>query len=253
MTRPWFEALRPEGAAPGARLRRTRLAGRHARHADRQTVGEAGVRHLSGRLRGLRLGVVVHDLVAELQEAALLDVGVFVDQELRADVVAGVEGVGEVQPLEAAVFQQVPGVVRAADGLPEGARLRRAEGLVRVAVVGEGPVDAHGVGHHLAQARSWRCRASTLDVGERPLRIEEVVHVRREAERVGELVVHRVRRVQDHEDVRVRARVGLQELPVVRPRRGGDQERQKPGDAGPMPSREAVDAAGGGSIAHGNS
>jgi hypothetical protein len=62
-----------------------------------------------------------------------------------------------------------------------------------------------------------------------------------------------VRRVQDHEDVRVRAGVGLQELPVVRPGRRSDEERQKPGDAGPMPFREAVDAAEGGAIAHGNS
>jgi hypothetical protein len=191
--------------------------------------------------------------VAELQEAPLLDVRILVGVEDRVDARARrVDRIGEVHPLETAVLQHLSGRLRAADRVAEGAGLRRAEGLVRVAVVGEGPVDADRVGHDLAQHALGDADLRALDV-EGSLRIQEVVHVRRQPEGVGELAVHRVGGVQDHEDVRVGARVGLQELPVVRPGRSGDQKRQKPGDAGLMPVREVLDAAGTGSVAHSSS
>jgi hypothetical protein len=191
--------------------------------------------------------------VAELQEAALLDVGILVRVELGRDRGTGrVDRVGEVEPLEAAVLEQLPGSLRPADRIAERAGCGGAEALVRVAVVGEGPVDADRVAHHLAQHALGDADLRALDV-EGPLRVQEVVHVGRQPERIGELVVHRVRGVEDDEDVGVGARVGLQELPVVGPGRRGDQERQEPGNGGSVAGREAGESVGRLWIAHGNS
>jgi hypothetical protein len=187
--------------------------------------------------------------MAELQEAALLDVGVIVRREDARDVGAVIELVGEVEPLETAVLEQLAGRLGAADRIAQGAGLRRAEGLVGVAVVGEGPIDAHGVRHDLAQHALRHADLRALDV-EGAFRVEKVVHVSRQAERVGELVVHRVRGVEDEQHVRVRAGVGLQELSVVRSRGRRDQEHQEPGDAGSVPGREAGETVGRLWIAH---
>jgi hypothetical protein len=195
----------------------------------------------------------VHDLVAELQETSLLDVGVLVGVELRRDRIARrIERVGEVEPLETAVLERLPGRLRPADGLPEWARRRGPERLVRVAVVGECPVDAHGVRHDLPQHALGRAELRALD-RESALRVEEVVHVRRQAERVGELGVHRVRGVEDQEHVGVRTGVGLQELPVIGPRRARDQEQEEPGHGRPVSGREAGESVGSIGIAHGGS
>jgi hypothetical protein len=191
--------------------------------------------------------------VAELQEAALLDVGILVGVELGRDVRAGrIDRVREVEPLEAAVLQQLSGRLRAADRIPERAGLGRAEGLVRVAVVGKRPVDADGVGHDLPEHALGDAELRAFDV-EGALRIQEVVHVRGQPEGVGELRIHRVRGVHDDEHVGVRAGVDLQELPVVGSGRARDQEREEPGRDGPVSGRESGDAAGALGFAHGNS
>jgi hypothetical protein len=229
-------------------MRRIRFAAA-ARHPHRQTVGEADVRHLSGRLRGIGLAVVVHHLVAELQEAALLDVGVFVRREDVRDRIAVVELVGEVEPLETAVLEELARRLGAADRIAERARQVGAEGLIGVAVVGERPVDADGVGHDLPEHALGHADLRALDV-ERALRVQEVVHVRRQAERVGELVVHRVRGVEDDEYVRIGAGVGLEQLPIVRPGGRRDEKHQEPRDRGSVPGGEAGESVGRHWIAH---
>jgi hypothetical protein len=188
--------------------------------------------------------------VAELEEASLLHVRILVGVELGRDRQAGrIDRVGEVHPLEAAVLEGLSGDLRAADRIAERGRRGGAERLIRVAVVGERPVDADRVRHDLAEHALRDADLRALDV-ERPLRIEEVVHVRRQPEAVGELVVHRVGRVEDDEHVCVRAGVRLQELPVVRSGRRGDQERQQPGHRGPVSGRKPGESVGRRSIAH---
>ncbi len=191
--------------------------------------------------------------MAELQEAPLLDIGILVGVEGRRDrITRRIERVGEVEPLETAVLERLPGRLRPADGLTERTGLRSAEGLVRVPVVGERPIDAQGIRHDLPQHALGRAELRALD-GERALRVEEVVHVRRQAERVGELGIHRVRGVEDQQHVGVGAPVGLQELPVVGPRGTRDQEREEPGDGRPVSGREAGESVGSVGIAHGSS
>src|SRR5215470_3572196 len=121
------EGLRTEGPAE---LARERLARRARRDADRRHVRRPDVGDLGPGSRGWDAvaDVGTRHLVAELEEPALLDVGVFVRVEEGGDVV-----LDEVEPLEAAVLEQLPGGPRAAHGdARAGHGLGRAEGLIRV-------------------------------------------------------------------------------------------------------------------------
>src|SRR5207245_10364269 len=95
-----------EGAAKETRYRKSRLAAGSG-DADGETVGDARV----GDLPRVLPVVVVHHLVAQLQEASLLDVRVVVGGEDRADRASRrigrgrVDDVGEVAPLDAAVLE----------------------------------------------------------------------------------------------------------------------------------------------------
>jgi hypothetical protein len=129
--------------------------------------------------------------VAELQEPALLDIGILVRVQLARDRASVIESVGKVEPLETAVLERLAGRLGAADRLTEGPGLRSAERLIGVAVVREGPVDADGVGDDLPQHALGDAELGALDC-EGALRVEEIVHVRGEPERVGEVLVHRV-------------------------------------------------------------
>ena len=204
-----------------------------------------------------RLSVRVRDLVAELHEPSLLNVGIEGGREDGVDRTRNrVELVGEVEPFQSAVGQVVtrfPGSIeRVEDRLAVGScrldAVLGAERLLGVAVVREPPVDAvrgrddlaqHALGH--AEFRA-HCPG-----GRHAFRVDEVVHVRRKPEVIREVVVHRVRRVQDDQDVDVSAGAGLEELPVVRAPLRRHQEQGDEGRRDPM-SRGQADQPGGSSM-----
>jgi len=221
-----------ERAAPDARvgpgIRRARVRRRRIQSVGRQ-VG------LAGR------PVDVWNLVTHLQEPAALDVGVRAARGGRARkdvadrIARRIQRIREVEPLEAAVLEVVAGLRRSADRVADGrlaargvadAVVGRAERLVRVAVGREGPVDAVGVRQDLAENALGDAELGA-GRGDGALRIDEVVHEDGETVDVREIVVHGRRAVEDQENVRVRAGVGLQQLPVVRSGGRRHQEEQE--------------------------
>jgi hypothetical protein len=227
-------AVGAERAAPRAGMRLGRRAGRHV---DELVVWKAGV----GDDAAIGAPVVVHDLVSELEEPALLDVGVFLRVERVADLHLPAradlsERVREVQPLEAAVLQEFAGHLRAADRSQVAVQLGGAERLVGAAELSERPVDAGRLRHHFAQHALRDADLRPLAVG-RSLRVDEVVHVRRQVIAIRELRGHRARGVEDHEHVRLRAHVRLEELAVVRAgrRRRREEDREKDREANALP------------------
>jgi hypothetical protein len=189
--------------------------------------------------------------VTELKESALRDVGK-VPRRRRARIEHGVDGsagtgrgravdgVGEVEVLHATVFEKITRQVRAADRSARRVRRGSAVGLVRVPVVRERPVDVLRLSHDLPQHALGDTDLRAGSGGDRALRIDEVVHERRQLVVVRELADHRRGGVEDDEHVGRRASIGLEKLAVVgeRARRSG-QEKEQRRDARALPPHES--------------
>ncbi len=199
-----------------------------------------------------------HDLVAHLQEAALLNVRPKGGGEHGTDRGAGrVDRLGKVEPLEAAVLERRAGHLGAADrvsgqrvaGVRRGRGVGRSERLLGVPVVGEGPVHSRSVGQDLAENAFGHRELGTRG-RDGALGIDEVVHERRQPVGVGEVVVHGVGRVEDQEHVRVGTGVGLEELAVVGARGGRHQKEGQKRGRHAVAFHESDEAAGCPMVSH---
>jgi hypothetical protein len=253
-----------------------RAAPDSGKNRRRARIGETGVgicrrNYVRGRIvlqiRRRVTGSIIHNtrpavdvghLVAHPEESALLNVGIGSGRENRGNRRARpVDRVGEVQPLEAAVLEMLADGAGAADRITQGrvacvllgGRIGRAKGLVGVAVVRERPVDAVRVRQDVTEHALGDAELGALR-GDRALGIDEVIHERGEVVRVAEITIHRIRRVQDQEHVRVRAGVGLEELPVVRPRGRHHHEEHEGSHENAVALREPDQPFGTSAVSH---